>query len=37
MVLENVLISFFHLSSFSQQHLLKRLSFLHYVFLPPVS
>ena len=22
---------------FSQQHLLKRLSFLHYIFLPPLS
>ena len=36
MVLENVLISFFYmqLSSFSQNHLLKRLTFLHCVFSP---
>ena len=38
MVLESVLVSVLQVvDQFSQQHLLKRLCFLHYVFLPPLS
>ena len=39
MVLESVLVSFFYkwFTSFSQHHLLKRLSFFHCVFLPTLS
>ena len=38
MLLESVLVSFFYkFEQFSQHHLLKRLSFLHCIVLPPLS